>query len=189
MSYLSANSRHCLDWVALLMSLLGTKWSSTMLTRVLSKTESKPALLNSLMATGVVISLPSTMSSLALMSWPAVTAASPQWAAKIFWVMVMPMVVYLRFVFFGFPLGGSCRPQATDEGQVCRRSPYADWLRKLCPHPSAPGVAATFPRRGRQGSGYLLLIALTKALMPATIISVWVPQPQVSSPEAHFRPT
>ena len=50
------------------------------------------------MATGVVISLPSTMSSLALMSWPAVTAASPQWAAKIFWVMVMPMVVYLRFV-------------------------------------------------------------------------------------------
>uniref|UniRef100_UPI00402A5E9F hypothetical protein n=1 Tax=Gemmiger formicilis TaxID=745368 RepID=UPI00402A5E9F len=25
--------------------------------------------------------------------------------------------------------------------------------------------------------------------MPATIISVWVPQPQVSSPEAHFRPT
>ena len=87
------------------------------------------------------------MSSLALMSWPAVTAASPQWAAKIFWVMVMPMIVYLRFVFFGFPLGG------------------------------------------RQGSGYLLLIALTKALMPATIISVWVPQPQVSSPEAHFRPT
>ena len=77
----------------------------------------------------------------------AVTAASPQWAAKIFWVMVMPMVVYLRFVFFGFPLGG------------------------------------------RQGNGYLLLIALTRALMPATIISVWVPQPQVSSPEAHFRPT
>ena len=38
-------------------------------------------------------------------------------------------------------------------------------------------------------SAHLLLIALTKALMPATIISVWVPQPQVSSPEAHFRPT
>ena len=80
------------------------------------------------------------------MSWPAVTAASPQWAAKIFWVMVMPMVVYLRFVFFGFPVGGS---------QI----------------------------------NYLLLIALTSALMPATIISVWVPQPQVSSPEAHFSPT
>ena len=38
-------------------------------------------------------------------------------------------------------------------------------------------------------SAHLLLIALTKALMPATIISVWVPQPQVSSPEAHFKPT
>ena len=100
--------------------------------------------------------------------------------------MVMPMVVYLRFVFFGFPLG--LRPQATDEGQICRCNPYVDWLRKLCPHPSAPCVAATFPLRGSQ-INYLLLIALTSALMPATIISVWVPQPQVSSPEAHFSPT
>ena len=36
---------------------------------------------------------------------------------------------------------------------------------------------------------YLLLMALTSALMPATMISVSVPQPQVISPLAHFKPT
>ena len=84
------------------------------------------------MATGVVMSLPSTMSSLALMSCPGLTLASPQWAARIFWVMVIP-------------------------------------------------IAKT--------SAYLLLMALTSARMPATMMSVWVPQPQVSLPLAHLRPT
>ena len=36
---------------------------------------------------------------------------------------------------------------------------------------------------------YWLLIALTSARIPATMMSVWVPQPQVSLPDAHFRPT
>ena len=42
---------------------------------------------------GVVMSLPSTMSSFALMSWPALTSASPACAARIFCVRVIPMVV------------------------------------------------------------------------------------------------
>ena len=108
-----------------------------MLTRVLSNTESKPAFSNSLIATGVVMSLPSTMSSFALMSCPALTFGSPQWAARIFWVMVIPIAF--------------------------------------------PSVWAAKP--------YLLLMALTSARMPATMMSVWVPQPQVSSPLAHFSPT
>ena len=39
------------------------------------------------------------------MSWPAVTAASPLWAAKIFWVMVMPMVCTSVHFSLGSPLG------------------------------------------------------------------------------------
>ena len=62
--------------------------------RSLSKTWSKPALLNSLMATGVVMSLPRTRSSLAEISWPGTTVSSPAWAARIFWVMVIPMVYF-----------------------------------------------------------------------------------------------
>ena len=38
-------------------------------------------------------------------------------------------------------------------------------------------------------SVHWLLIALTSARIPATMMSVWVPQPQVSLPDAHFRPT
>ncbi len=54
------------------------------------------------MATGVVMSLPSTMSSLARMSWPALTSARPACAAKIFCVRVIPMVVISPFIL-GFP--------------------------------------------------------------------------------------
>lgn len=41
----------------------------------------------------VVISLPSTISSLALMSWPALTSGKPACAARIFCVRVIPMVI------------------------------------------------------------------------------------------------
>ena len=40
-----------------------------------------------------------------------------------------------------------------------------------------------------QNSLYLLLIALTSAWIPATIISVSVPAPQVTMPSPHARPT
>ena len=36
---------------------------------------------------------------------------------------------------------------------------------------------------------YRLLMALTSARTPATMMSVWVPQPQVSLPSGHFSPT
>jgi hypothetical protein len=51
-----------------LMSLFGAKWSITIAMRLLLKTFSKPADSNSLMATGVVMSLPRTRSSFAWMS-------------------------------------------------------------------------------------------------------------------------
>lgn len=72
----------------------------------MSKTESKPALLNSLMATGVVISLPSTMSEPGVDELARRNGCFPAVALRFFWVMVMPMVVYLRFVL---PLGGKAR--------------------------------------------------------------------------------
>jgi hypothetical protein len=40
------------------------------------------------------------------------------------------------FTFFGFPQGGSCRPQAADEGQPCCDCPLMDGCRKLAPHPA-----------------------------------------------------
>ena len=48
------------------------------------------------------------------------------------------------------PLGGSCRPQAADEGKVCVASFLTGNLRRLSPHPSAGGAADTFSPRGRR---------------------------------------
>ena len=87
--------RLCLACCAALMSLLGTKWSITRLIFVLSNTASKPAFSNSLMATGLVMSLPSTISSFAMMSWPDTTESSPACAARIFCVIVIPIVLLL----------------------------------------------------------------------------------------------
>ena len=50
----------------------------------------------------------------------------------------------------GFPLGGSCRPQAADEGGVRVTSFLTGNLRSLSPHPSAGGAADTFSPRGRR---------------------------------------
>ena len=50
----------------------------------------------------------------------------------------------------GFPFGGSCRPQAADEGGVCVVSLLTGNLRRLSPHPSAGGAADTFSPRGRR---------------------------------------
>ena len=49
----------------------------------------------------------------------------------------------------GFPFGGSCRPQAADEGGVHAVSLLTGSTRRLSPHPSAGGAAATFPRGGK----------------------------------------
>ena len=73
MPIFSAKSRHCFACSAALMSLFGTKWSITKEIFSLSNTPVKPAFSNSLIATGEVMSLPSTISSLALMSCPAST--------------------------------------------------------------------------------------------------------------------
>ena len=56
-----------------------------------SNTVDNPAFSNSLMATGVVMSLPSTRSSLPSKSCPACTWSKPAARAKIFCVMVIPM--------------------------------------------------------------------------------------------------
>ncbi len=49
------------------------------------------------MATGVVMSLPSTLSSLTSISWPALTSSSPACAASIFWVIVIGIILFLLF--------------------------------------------------------------------------------------------
>ena len=50
----------------------------------------------------------------------------------------------------GFPFGGSCRPQAADEGKVRVASLLTGNLRRLSPHPSAGGAADTFSPKGRR---------------------------------------
>ena len=50
----------------------------------------------------------------------------------------------------GFPLGGSCRPQATDEGKAYGHFPFTGSNRKAAPHPASGGASATFPRGGRR---------------------------------------
>ena len=62
------------------------------------------------------------------------------------WVFLSFMVSLLK----GFPLGGSCRPQAADEGGVCVASRLTGNLRRLSPHPSAGGAADTFSPKGRR---------------------------------------
>ena len=62
------------------------------------------------------------------------------------WVFLSFMVSLLK----GFPLGGSCRPQAADEGGVRVASLLTGNLRRLSPHPSAGGAADTFSPKGRR---------------------------------------
>ena len=49
----------------------------------------------------------------------------------------------------GFPRGGSCRPQATDEGRVHGSLPFTGTRRKAAPHPASGGASATFPPKGK----------------------------------------
>ena len=88
-----AKSRHSTHCSALLMSLLGTKWSMTRATLFLSKTLLRSAFLSSRIATGPVMSLASTRSMSASMSWPGTTSSTPACAARIFCVMVIPIRV------------------------------------------------------------------------------------------------
>ena len=62
------------------------------------------------------------------------------------WVFLSFMVSLLK----GFPFGGSCRPQAADEGGVRVASLLTGNLCRLSPHPSAGGAADTFSPRGRR---------------------------------------
>ena len=56
----------------------------------------------------------------------------------------------------GFSFGGSCRPQAADEGGVRVVSLLPGNLCRLSPHPSAVGAADTFSPRGRRLHHFLL---------------------------------
>ena len=87
---------HC---VAALMSLFGAKWSGTSAIFVRSNTFSRPNCGNAPMATGAVMSLPSTRSSVAMISSPAWTALFPACAARIFWVIVMGVSFMMRVSF------------------------------------------------------------------------------------------
>lgn len=49
----------------------------------------------------------------------------------------------------GFPIGGSCRRQATDEGRACHGNPFAANHGNLAPHPASGGASATFPPLGK----------------------------------------
>ena len=95
-----ANSRHTLHCSALLMSLFGAKWSRTKATFSWSNTRSMPAFSSSRMETGPVISFASARSISASMSCPASTDSSPACAARIFCVMVIPMVIPTFLVSF-----------------------------------------------------------------------------------------
>ena len=83
---------------ALSISLLGQKWSGTMDILLLSKTLVRPSLLNSLTATGVVISFPRTISTSAIINCPETTESCPECLARIFWVIVIPMLITSEFV-------------------------------------------------------------------------------------------
>ena len=72
-----ANSLIILTCSADLMSLLGTKWSGTKTHLDLSKTFLQPIFLNSLIATGPVMSLASVISNFAVMSCPGLTSSKP----------------------------------------------------------------------------------------------------------------
>ncbi len=60
----------------------------------------------------------------------------------------------MRVLFFSLasPFGGSCRPQAADEGKVHHGIPSMGYLRKPVPHPASVGASATFPQGGRQST-------------------------------------
>ena len=79
------------------MSLFGVKWSITMLTFSGQQMQGAFAPSNTLTATGEVMSLPSTMSSSASISWPAFTLSKCACAARIFCDIVIPIVRILLF--------------------------------------------------------------------------------------------
>ena len=76
------------------MSLFGTKWSGTKTVLVTSKTLSTPILLNSLIATGAVMSFASVISTFAVIKSPALTLSLPECAANIFSVMVIGLDIF-----------------------------------------------------------------------------------------------
>ena len=84
------------------MSLFGAKWSITSEILSLSKTLLNLAFLKAFIATGVVISLPSTISSFAIMSWFGSTRGKPHLSAKIFCDIVI--LICCPFCFLNFAL-------------------------------------------------------------------------------------
>src|SRR4030042_1753799 len=81
------------------MSLLGVKWSGTRITLFLSKTVVAPISPKAWMAKGAVISFPRAISTRALMISPGTTSAMPEWAAKIFSVIVIPILQPFPILF------------------------------------------------------------------------------------------
>ena len=88
-----ANSLTHLQCSADLISLLGTKWSGTSAILSLSNTVLTVILSISWIATGDVISLPRTRSKSASINCPALTSERPACAARIFCVIVIPIIL------------------------------------------------------------------------------------------------
>src|SRR2546428_7054373 len=89
----SRHSRNCLASSALLMSLFGTKWSGVTRIFVGSKTLSMPSFLSICTAGGVVTSCATIRSIFALTISPGATESRPLCAARIFSVIVIPIII------------------------------------------------------------------------------------------------
>ena len=92
-----ANSLNIFTCSADLISLFGTKWSGTNTHLVLSKTFLAPVFLNSLTATGPVISFAKVISSFAVINCPGLTSSSPACAARIFSGIFIGLVIISSF--------------------------------------------------------------------------------------------
>ena len=79
----------------------------------------------------------------------------------------------------GFPFGGSCRPQAADEGKVRVASLLTGSLRRLSPHPSVVGAADTFSPKGRRLLS--ILKASPEGLRPQARVGAQPPKAALSA--------
>ncbi len=131
------------------MSLLGVKWSMTSAILPLSKTSVNPAFSNSLIATGVVMSLPMTRSSFASISSPAFTDCLPACAARIFCVIVMPIqsasfgANYLSSLLIPFRYARMlASTTSTDRPRPLAVRPFSSSFTVTSPCASSPPVTA-----------------------------------------------
>ena len=156
---------HC---VAALMSLFGVKWSGTRAIFPRSNTVSRPNFGNSPMATGAVMSLPSTRSSRAITSSPAWTSLRPACAAIIFWLIVIPAIFHIPSV--------SCFRHLSPF--TFHPSPFTLHLSPFTFHPS-PFIfhPSPFPLHLSPAS-IILFTAFSSARMLPLMMSVETPRPR-----------